>query len=443
LGYAQILKREADLSPRQKDGLQIIQQSGDHLLHLINDILDLAKIEAGRIELSLSTMKLHPFLEQIADVIQIRAQQKGVQFLYEEDVRLPQYVHADEVRLRQVLLNLLGNAVKFTDKGTVLLQVSMRENGRIRFSVIDTGIGLDPKEMERIFQPFEQVGDMHHRADGAGLGLAITRQLVHIMGGEVHVQSIPGQGSTFWFEIDLPGSTAPGVSERKLDRIIRGYKGNRRKILVVDDKSHNRMVLLNMLEPLGFEVSLAEDGGEAIRLVTEFKPDLILMDLVMPGVNGFDASRTIRQSPDAAHIIIIAVSASVFESEKEKSHVAGCHDFLPKPVKEEALLQMLADYLQLEWEFEAMAEDVTETLPDIEGTAVFLTPPLSEMTALLDLARRGNMKGIRKKAAELKQVNGDFEPFAAQLDQLAKNLEDREILALIESHMPVTETTDH
>ncbi|MCA1993272.1 MAG: PAS domain S-box protein, partial [Coleofasciculus sp. S288] len=347
LGYAQILK---GLMARQKhthhpqtlfseseerfqNGLNIIQQCGEHLLMLINDILDLSKIEARKMELHLKEIHLPEFLKSITDLFSIRAEQKGIDFIYEPLSPLPTVVRGDEQRLRQVLINLLGNAVKFTEKGSVVFKVgywsvvsgfdvSAQPNGqwsvekkqqrttdKIWFQVEDTGIGIAPEELEEIFLPFQR-GNRSHSSEGTGLGLAISRKLVRMMGSELFVKSTPGQGSVFWFELELPEVAGWTEPDRAIERPIIGFKGKTRKVLVADDNPENRSVLVNLLCPLGFDVAEAIDGDDCLRKAAEFRPDVVLMDLVMPKLNGFEATQQLRQSPDFNEIVVIAASAS-------------------------------------------------------------------------------------------------------------------------------------
>lgn len=444
LGYAQILDREPNLSIRQRDGLGIIQQSGEHLLTLINDILDLAKIESGRVELELTHIQLPLFLKSLADIIDVRARQKGIRFSHDFAADLPQHVKADETRLRQILINLLGNAVKFTEEGEIHLSVyPVIDTGKIHFEIRDTGIGIAPADLEKIFQPFEQVKNTQHWAEGTGLGLAITKQLVDLMGGAIEVVSTVGVGSTFGFDILLPvlDSIEVPASLSKQKPVI-GYVGARRKILVVDDKPHNRLVLLNMLEPLGFAISLAENGKEALQQAHKDPPDAILLDLVMPELDGFGTARALRQEALFKETVIIAVSASVFEREKEQSRIAGCTDFLPKPVRAKDLLAMLAHYLGLTWlheaDDEALQQEVTAATavaPSLASLPDWVVPPLTEMQTLLDLATQGNLRSIRQEVERMRQQDPPYDLFLQKLDELARGYEEKEILLLIQQTM--------
>jgi signal transduction histidine kinase/CheY-like chemotaxis protein len=434
LGYAQILRRNQGLSTQQAEGLNIIQQSGEHLLTLINDILELSKIEARKMEIYAAAFHLPNFLESIAGIIGMRAQEKDVTFVYEHKNTLPSGVEADEKRLRQILINLLGNAVKFTDDGEVTLRVSVLNDTQptpkqIRFEVIDTGVGMTPEQLEKIFLPFEQVGDTDRRAAGTGLGLAISRQLVDLMDSELHVKSELGKGSTFWFDLSLPVVAANiELKSTKTGEII-GYKGPRRKVLVVDDKLPNRLVLCNLLEPLGFEMIEGTNGQEEIEKAREIQPDIILTDLVMHVKTGFEAVQEIRQMPELQRMVIIAVSASVFEKDKEKSLIVGCNAFLPKPVEADKLFALLETHLKLEWVYE---EPRAEEIIEDSAEWPFVPPPSEELAILFELAMEGDMRGIKKRASHIEQMAPKFIQFARKLQTLAKSFKDQEILALIE-----------
>jgi len=441
LGYAQILKQSKGLTAVQADGLDIIYQSGQHLLTLINDVLDLAKIEAGKMELYPTDFHLPSFLQSIAGIIRMRAEQKDLLFSCETLTPLPSGVRTDEKRLRQILINLLGNAVKFTDQGYVTLNVSVIDEtdtiesgvglpqATIRFEVVDTGVGMSPEQLERIFLPFEQEGDVGRRAEGTGLGLAISRRLVEAMGSQICVNSKPGEGSTFWFDLTLPVVSVDSETTRIAGTTIVGYEGPKRKILIADDKVYNRLVLVNLLEPLGFEIVTASDGQEEVAVARAIQPDLILTDLVMPVMTGFEAVQEIRQIPDLQAVPIIAVSASVFDMDQQKSKLAGCDDFLPKPVNAEKLFELVGIYLALEWIYkDGEPLGRVEDLPPPS----LAPPPPEELEVLFDLAMRGNMRGIRERAAKIAQTDDRYRPFTDHLLQLAQDFQDKEILRFIE-----------
>ena len=439
LGYAQIFQQRS-LNPEVVHGMATIQKSGEHLLMLINDILDIARIEAGKIELMPSPIRLRSLLENILDMTRSRAEAKGLSVFLEIEDELPESVAADETRLRQVLANLLSNAVKFTDAGSVVLRAKKLDvpgvgdkRALLRFEVEDTGIGIAPETMEKIFKPFEQAGDLIRRGEGVGLGLAISHQLVGMMGGKLQVKSDPGKGSLFWFDVDVPVEDLQ-IEERELeDRTITGYLGARRKILVVDDNASNREVLRVFLEQIGFEVMEAENGRQAVLMAQETRPDLILMDRWMPEMNGTDAVKWIRHVPELSGLPVIAVSASVSERDQEQTLSAGFDAFLPKPVKWTRLAALLEEHLGLEWEY---VEAVNQ---EMEGSAkILIPPPREELAVLLDLARMGDMTAIMARAERIRTLGDEFIPFAERLRALAERFEEQQILNLIRQYMAVT-----
>jgi hypothetical protein len=362
IGYSNLLMNDRTLSAQQTEGAKIIQRSGTHLLTLINDILDFSKAETSKIELELTDFHFPSFLEEVCGIIEMRAQEKKLLFQCETTDDIPTGVRADEKRLRQVLINLLGNAVKFTDRGKVLFKVSAidKENAiaslprrqKVRFEVIDTGIGISPSDLEKIFQPFEQIGDRERQRGGTSLGLAFSKQLVEQMGSQLQVSSQQGRGSTFWFDLILPVIEVASETRPNLTKRVKGYLGKRRRILVVDDKQENRSLLLSLLKPLGFEIAMAKDGEQGLTLARQLKPDLILTDLFMGVKTGLMMAREIRQTDEIKDVPIIAVSASTTEMMEEASRRVGCNAFLPKPIDEQKLFALLQEYLQLEWIYE-------------------------------------------------------------------------------------------
>ena len=433
LGYAQILQART-LDEKQIEALNVIRQSGDHLLTLINDILDLAKIEAGKLELHRTMIPLATFLHVITEMIRIRAEQKGVDFISDLPPDLPQGIEADEQRLRQVLLNLLSNAIKFTDHGQVVLRVRYFPPSRLRFEVQDTGIGIHQEQLEMIFQPFEQVGEMQRRQGGTGLGLAISRQFVHLMGGEIQVDSGIGQGSTFWFELDVPVTTQADVALPLVKLAVAGYAGPRRKVLVVDDVAENRAVMNDMLSPLGFKIVEAVNGLDGLEKAQLERPDLILTDLVMPVMDGWETMRQLRRLPDFKEVPIIAVSASVSGSDQANSLTAGANAFLPKPIDLQQLLTQIGILLKLQW-MEGLPAAPLPLEQQAVGEEELLVPPAKDMEDLYHLAKMGNMQEILRWAGYVAKLDKRYRPFADQLSQLARNYRSKAILNLVEQHM--------
>ena len=441
LGYSQIFKRAGNLNENQKDGIAIVHESARHLLTLINDILEFSKIEAGKLTLRPAEMDFQLFLNSITGVMKPSARQKNLRFITEADPDLPQAIIADEKRLRQVLLNLIGNAIKFTDAGHVLFRVSANvregsDNGhkaRLRFEVEDTGTGISEDQISNIFKPFEQVGEEEKKASGTGLGLAISRQLVKLMGDDVSVTSTPDEGSSFSFEIDVPVAHL-GVAARtsRLEEIT-GYEGPQRKILLVDDKDVNRKVLASMLEPLGFSVVDATGGDEAVAVAQRENPDLIFMDLIMPECNGFDATGQLRKLPQFMDIPIVAISASYTDMDQESAEAGGFDAFISKPVDEDSLLAGLKELLNLEWRFSVPQAPTSE--PSFTDPQDIIPPPPEDLEVIYNLAVLGKMKPIRQKAEQLRQTDETFGPFADRLNRMAKAFEDKQIVTFVKAYL--------
>jgi signal transduction histidine kinase len=352
LGFAHLLLQDASLDARQRRGLSLIKSSGDHLLTLINDVLDLSRIEAGRLDLYPVRFELAALLKVVSDIGRVKAEEKSLRFHFRAGAGLPAAALGDDKRLRQVLLNLLANAVKFTDEGEVRFSVTRQDSGgdhaRLRFEVADTGIGIAPDQLQRLFQPFEQAGDVERRAGGSGLGLSISRQLVRLMDSEIEVDTAPGCGSRFAFELVLPAFEAVDPAG-PLPQAITGYEGPRRRVLVVDDVPMNRAVLVQLLGGLGFEVDEAANGQEGVDRARELRPDLIVMDNVMPVLDGLGATRLLRADEQLKAVPIIAASASASAEHQRASLAAGANAFLPKPIDMQQLLQHVGTLLSLRW----------------------------------------------------------------------------------------------
>jgi signal transduction histidine kinase/ActR/RegA family two-component response regulator len=379
LGYAQILRRDAALTATHQQSLTVIQEAGEHLLGLINAVLDLAKIEAGRLDLTPHPFSLSELLHGVCGVFTVRAQQRSLAFRATLAPDLPSTVYGDEQKLRQVLYNLLGNAVKFTDTGEVVLGVEREEGQRLSFRVQDTGRGIRPADLAQIFQPFIQVGDERQTPEGTGLGLAISRGLVEILGGTLQLDSTPGHGSRFWFTIPLPPAVVSSVLPPPPPPTITGYAGRRQRVLVVDDIAENRAVLVAMLAPLGFATAQAQNGLEALTMAQSWSPDVVLMDIRMPGLDGLEATRRLRAIPALHQVVIIAVSASAFVHNRDHYLATGANDFVPKPVQYVQLLEVLQAHLALEWEY---ADETAAPLPALSAPLELSVLPAADLEAL-------------------------------------------------------------
>ena len=443
LGYAQILQRSDTLSRQDLKGVGIISQCGAHLLNLINDILDLSKIEAQKMEIHPSEFHLPSFLHGVSEMCRIRAEQKGVAFEFLPEPGLPEGIVADEKRLRQVLLNLLGNAIKFTEHGKVSFVVksqqidsdnTVAELRRFRFQITDTGVGITPEQIKTIFNPFEQVGDIKKQGEGTGLGLAITQKIVSLMNGELGVDSNSGQGSTFWVDVELKeGKNWVEAAHHQAQGKIVGYEGDRLRILVVDDGWENRSILVHLLKPLGFEVIEAENGKEGLALAAQQYPDLVITDLAMPIMDGLEFLRRLRQLPDLANTVALVSSASVSLASQYKSSRAGGDDFIPKPVQANELFAAMKKHLKLNWIYEDSEPEVDHSSSGDEEQTM-LSPDKSVLERFLQMAEGGDIYGLGDEAKLLAQASPTLVPFCSVLLDLIDNFEIQPILAFIRQH---------
>ncbi|MEG4346569.1 PAS domain S-box protein [Microcoleus sp. A003_D6] len=478
LGYAQILKTDKDLSEDQQESLSNIQQCGKHLLMLIDDVLDLSKIEARKMDLYPEELNFLNFTKNIADLFQMRASQKGISFNYEQVSPLPSCVRVDQKRLRQILINLLSNAVKFTNSGGVsfkvgyvgtmawsrgqgenyelsILSSELKQNYmrfahnanaaqhplKIRFQIEDTGTGIERSKLEEIFLPFHQLGS-NTFVEGTGLGLSISQKLAKLMGSEIRVNSTLGKGSTFWLDLELPAAKLYlDVSPFREKRWIVGFVGNKRKVLIVDDNQLNRDLLCRLLRRLGFEIAEAQNGQECLSKAVEFQPDIILMDLRMPVMDGLETARRLRQLPELKDVVLIALSASVFESTQQESILAGCDDFLPKPIEANHFLEQLRVHLGLEWTYEESSESKKRKTPSLSPASGFpayssLLPAASESVAkLLKLAAMGDIEEIFEESAKLESLEQKLVPFVSKLRQLAKGFQLKQIRNILKQYI--------
>lgn len=429
LGYTQLLRRDNQLQPKHREHINVIHRSGEHLLALINDILDLSKIEAEHLEILPIELDFLDLVKDIGYLFKARAEQKGIAFICKEVTPLPKGIYADGKRLRQVLLNLLGNAIKFTQQGSVTFQVGVY-NGTQCFDIIDTGIGIPDEDLDSIFKPFHQVEQQHQHTEGTGLGLAITRKLVDMMNGHLQVESQEGQGSHFHLEFQFPILQNLDVMlEKAEERQIIGCKNSiHYELLLVDDKQDNRNLLSNLLLPLGFKVREAENGELALEQLHRHQIDLVLMDLFMPVMDGFSTAQAIRANDAWQDLPIIAVSAGVFAQQKQQALAAGCNAFLEKPVQAEELLQRLQKYLKLEWEY-AELEAVTEVIrsaSDPELVAEYL-PQLQQYT------RQGDIQGVLDTLKKVPTAEAESE-FFARVETYADNMDLQALRRLLEQY---------
>jgi len=440
LGYTQILSKLPDLSPKLHEGLRVIERSGQHLLMLINDVLDISKIEAGKLELNLKEFNLTDFLQSIVELFRLRAAQKGLDLAYQmlspptlldvpENAAMPLVVLADETRLRQVLLNLLSNAIKFTSKGSVWFKVACY-GGTIQFEIEDTGCGIGPDDIQRIFEPFHQAS-YEESQEGTGLGLPISKRLVELMDGHLHVESVSNVGSVFWFEIPLTTVIDENqvllLSQMQGDlAAVKGYRGHQRTLLIVDDVMTNREILKNLLKPLGFQLVEADNGENALFQAKYHRPDAIIMDLQMPIMDGFVCTQRLRQQPAFAKTPIIAVSARVQEPYQQASVAAGCDVFLEKPLNCKDFLAVLAKQLDLTWHYEAIVNEHPS-----EAIETSTLPPVADLQALDSLVKAGKVQGILQLVAELSENTPEAYDFYNEVTHLTSTFQLKKLKAVI------------
>ena len=432
LGFSQVMKNSPDVTMDQIEDLNIIIRSGEHLLNLINNVLDISKIESGRVELEASDIDLSQLLQEMKSLMYVRAHEKGLDFTLEQSPGLTRPVVADAGKLRQVLLNLLGNAIKYTTSGGVSLRAMPAEKEgagpiRVRFEVEDTGPGIRKEDRERIFSPFVQLGDRMPTEAGTGLGLAISKQYVELMGGRLCVAGEPGKGSIFHFEIPVtvlpPEAT---LAEPRRGRVIGPAQGQPRyRLLIAEDQPENRLLLRKLLEPLGFDPREAANGQEAVAIFTQWRPHLVFMDMRMPVMDGLEATRRIKAAEAGAQTRIVAVTAHALEEERREILASGCDDFIRKPYRDSEIFDVLARQLGIRFRY------ADESPPTAEKKA-------GELTAdqLYELPR--DLTDELKRAVELldgprileaiRHIGGMDHELGEHLRYMAENLQYEELL---------------
>ncbi len=358
LGFAQLMRNAPDATGQQVENLNIIINSGEHLLNLINNILDISKIESGRVPLEESSTDLHLLLHEMWSLMHVKAQEKGLDFAVEKSPEFPQNATVDAGKLRQVLINLIGNAIKYTKSGGVILHAKAvkwetPQLARVRFEVSDSGPGIRVEDAEHIFQPFTQLADQPAAETGTGLGLAICKQYVELMGGQIGVASVPGRGSVFHFEIPLAVLPAEGMpADPRAGRVAGIEEGQPRyRILIVEDQPENRLLLYRLLAPLGFDLREAANGREAVEIFEQWLPDLIWMDVRMPIMDGTEATRRIRMTEAGKRTKIIALTAHALEEERCEVLASGCDDFIRKPYRDAEIFDALARHLGIRFQY--------------------------------------------------------------------------------------------
>lgn len=429
MGFSQLLQQTPTASPEQKRQLSTIHHSGEHLLQMINEMLDFAKIEAGRIELMRQPFSLTQLLGHLQEIFTLKAGEKNLAFSLAGETALPERIVEDESRLRQVLYNLLGNAVKFTPTGQVGLAVAVIKD-RIRFIVTDTGPGIPVNQQKDIFTLFHRGNTPDPSVQGSGLGLTISQRLVTLMGGQIHVISSVGEGSQFQFDLPLTCGTGNAIATTMSPHPL-GFEGPTKRIMIVDDEPVNRDLLQSLLSPLGFQLDLIKDGASAVAHVAAQPVDLILMDIRMPKLDGLSATTQIRQLPRGSDIRIIAISASVYPEDRTGAVSAGCDEFIGKPIDASVLCAHIGRLLKIDWQWppgnQAPGSDREESdsiRADIGG---------ADLRELQELAEDGDMMGLREHIALMQQQHPDALGWLEELERLASEAKLKDVRIRIES----------
>lgn len=437
LGFSRLMRVVPDLLPNQAENLNIIIRSGEHLLNLINNILDISKIEAGRVEREESNTDLHHLLHEILSLLNVQAIERGLSFQLVTAPDLPRQVVVDATKLRQVLTNLVGNAIKFTVTGEVVLRAGSagRETAAgtwLRFAVEDTGPGISIEDQKRLFTPFVQISSTASaKMSGSGLGLVISRQFVELMHGTLAVRSAPGAGAEFWFEIPVQPGTAPETTDAGPKRRVIGLAAGQPHyhLLVAEDQAENRLLLHRLLEPLGFELCDAHNGREAVDQFETWLPDLVFMDIRMPVMDGMEATRRIRSGMNGTKVPIVALTAHALEAERLEILAAGCNDFVRKPYREGEIFAVLSQYLGVQFDYgEPIKASLAESAVALDAARLQRMPPelLEELLHAVELLNNESCLITAGRISDLDPVLGQ------ELRRLIEGFHFQELLDVLE-----------
>jgi len=437
LGFAQIMTRDRTLPREHEEHLAIICSSGEHLLTLINQVLDLSKIEAGRITLDKRDFDLHDMLSELENMFRIQADKKALQLVFNSSENVPRHIRTDEVRLRQTLINLLNNALKFTKEGGVAVRTGIVDSEdhksgtlKLKFEIEDTGPGIASEETDKLFEAFVQTETGMKAQEGSGLGLPISKKFVQLMGGDITVRSEPGRGTTFTFDIQAGIADAPEITAMQSGRRAVALEPGqpRYRILIADDKSDNRKLLVKLLNPFGFELRETVNGREAVEIWSQWQPSMILMDIRMPVMNGYEAAKIIRneelkiknEKPEIRHTVIIAVSANAYEEERDIAISEGCDDFLRKPFRETAIFDMMTSHSDIRFVYE---KERSESETQRAERKKALTPEALAVLPddVIAKFRRAALIADLEEAMRLcERIRSENEPLADALAELVK-----------------------
>jgi CheY-like chemotaxis protein len=406
LGFSSIVRKDPLLPEKQQQNLDIINRSGEHLLTLINDVLEMAKIEAGGVSLSIDPFDLGDMMRDVTDMMQLRANEKGLHLIIDQSSKFPRYIVGDEARLRQVLINLIGNAIKYTEQGSVSVRLGTKQNDRsyLLIEIEDSGPGIAPQDKSRIFEPFVQLGD-HGVRKGTGLGLAITHQYVQMMGGHIYLESTMGKGSVF--RIDLPLTEASEIDIFNTKQVVSGNvvglaPGQKQKrILIVEDQVDNQVLLSQLIESVGLQIKVAENGQKGVELFQSWQPHLILMDRLMPVMDGEEATRHIRQLPQGQAVKIVAVTASAFMEQRKQMLDAGMDDVIGKPYRADEIYTSLSKQLDIKFQYEEPDQSrYQERVLNSEMLSILPKTLLAELHEALQSLDRDRIEQIIHRAGE-------------------------------------------
>ena len=438
LGFSELMTRNSNLSPDQRRNLETIGRSGEHLLALINDVLALSKIEAGHVELWPKDFDLHHMILGLGEMFSLRAEDKDLTLIVDFAPEAPQYVRADQGKLRQVLINLLGNAVKFTHTGGVILRVWTKDksstvNRRMSlvFEVKDTGVGIAPDELDAVFDTFVQTTSGRESRQGTGLGLPISRRYVQTMGGELNVTSEPGRGTSFQFDLPVEVVQAADTEQAQLECRIVGLEPGQPayRLLIVEDIKASRQLLVKLLRLTGFDVRTASNGQQAVEIWEKWRPHFIFMDMRMPVMDGKEATRHIKAQPGGQETVIVALTASAFEEDKAEVLALGCNDFVRKPFREMEIFDVLVKHLDVRFVYEGTDVERKDREIDTLDPTALAKMPSDWMAALRQATREGD---LARMLALIEQVQEHDAALAEGLAHLAHNFEYDAILELIQ-----------
>jgi len=443
IGFSQLMSRDSNTTSNQKENISIINRSGAHLLEMINEVLEMSKIEAGRVDLNINSFDLTRLITTLGTMLEIKAKQKNLQLIIKVAANVPQFVFTDESKLCQVLTNLIHNAIKFTKVGYVILTVKLKEihsSGKciLNFSVQDTGLGIEAKELTKIFQAFSQSETGRNSRQGTGLGLSISKKYVELMGGSLSVDSKIGQGSVFKFEIitQLSNMSPSNLSEVKFVKSLAPNQ-DKYRILAVDDVWQSRLLIVTLLTQVGFEVKEAENGHQALKITQEWQPHLILMDMRMPVMDGYEAAKEIRareqrdRSSDSS-TIIIALTASAFQSKRAETMKAGCNDYLTKPFQEAQLLTKIQEHLDVEYIYQEDSDTSSKQSIPLSSSSSLTIESLKVMPSewIQSLKQAATELDEGKLEELIQQIPQEHSSLSEPLQDLVINLQFETIIRL-------------